>query len=245
MTNPVQGVTTTTQMVADLQQRIPMNLSSTYCMLRLNQAYQWIEQQGAFVWNILRDSITLGALATSCDVPDTMDVGKPWSIYPWIDVVPGHEPPICAEIPYVPMDEIANHQIYHLPTTPTLFSCHTLTNSGGLYKFRFAPSAAADVTPVPFMIHFHQINPAISTPLTVGASKFPTPPAFDQVIVDLAEAEVRRIYRLSGWSDNIAKAQASAQLELDKYRSPKRDLAGLTEQSKEVQEKQLNQAQAG
>lgn len=245
MANPAHGAVTTTDMVADLKQRLPMGLSSTYCMLKLNQAYQWIEQQGAFVWNITRDQVTLSALSTVMDTPNDMDTGKPWSLYPFVGIVPGAEPAISAEIPYLPMDEMANQQIFHVSAQVGIFYCHTLVNSGGNYQFRLAPNDAVNITTSYFMVWYHKVNGAITTPLTVGASTFPPPPAFDQLIVDLAEAEIRRTYSLSGWSDNLAKAQASTQLVLDKYRSPKRDLAGLAEQGKEVQEKQLNQAQAG
>lgn len=245
MTNPVNGITTTNQMVSDLQQRIPMGLSSTYCMLRLNQAYQWIEQQGAFVWNITRQApLTLVAASAHMDTPDDMDVGKPASIYPY----DGGVTALYAEIPYKEMDELANQQIFHLPSQEGVFACWTLVNQVGDWKIRFAPLDAITSPPSPandvlFVIYYHKISSAITTPPVAGSATYPTPSAFDQTIVDLAEAETRRLYQLAGWTNALSKAQASALVLCDKYRSPKRDLAGLSEQGKEVQEKQLNQAQ--
>jgi len=244
MVNPVHGITTTNGMISDLQQRIPIGLSSTYCMLRLNQAYQWIEQQGAFVWNITRAQITLALLSAHMDTPDNMDVGKPASIYP-INLAPTPLVAIAAEIPYVPMDELANQQIFYTPAIAGLFSCYTLVNQSGDWKIRFAPLEAISAANTDYIIYYHAINAAITTPLTAGASTFPTPPAFDQTIVDIAEAEIKRLYNLTGWEAALAKAQASAALELDKYRSPKRDLAGISEQTKEVQETQLKAVAAG
>lgn len=248
MPNLAQGSVSTSDMVIDLQQRIPMGLADAYCMLRLNQAYQWIEQQGAFTWNIVRSSFVLVAPNAIVDMPDDLDIGKPWSIYP---IETGGTEALYAEVPYVPMDEIANQQIFHLDIIPGVFSCHTAVVQGTDYRFRFAPLDAVMPGPNPanditFIVYYHKINEAITTPLSrSGGVYFPTPPAFDQAIVDLAEAEIRRLYKLSGYAEAISKAQASARLELDKYRSPKRDLAGVMEQSTEVQEKQLNGAQVG
>ncbi len=72
---------------------------------------------------------------------------------------------------------------------------------------------------------------------------FPSPDAFDDTIVDLAEAEVKRLYQFSMWADAQGKAQNSALLLLDKYRSPKLEMAGLQETAKETQESQLRKAQ--
>lgn len=230
---------TTTQLVAQLQARLPMGLASQYCMDQLNQAYQWLEQQGAFVWNITNGTVSLPLSSAVVDCPVDLDPGKVVSLYPQItaSVIP-----ISAELPYVPVDELANHQIYHLPIQAGVFSCYSIINQLGIYRFRFAPVTAVSAAATTFILYYHRLNSAMLTPLAIGADYFPTPNAFDIMLVDLAESEIKRIYSLSGFDTALAKAQASAALALDKYRSPKRDLAGLTEQTKEVQEKQLGQA---
>jgi len=233
----------TSTMVARLQQRIPMNLDGQFCMDKLNESYMWIEQQGAFVWNVKLATITLVALGTQVLAPTDMDVGKPASIYPRLPI-----PGIVAattEIPYVPMDEFSLHEIYHTPTMQGVFSVFTIYIPTGFYTILFAPQTNAPIINTDYVVFYHMINPALSTPLTIGPNYFPTPDQFDTLLIDLAEAEIKRIYRLGGWAEALQKAQASASVELDKYRSPKRDLAGVQEQTKEVQEKSLNQAQAG
>ena len=241
MTNPVSGLLSTNQMIADLQQRIPMGLSSTYCMSKLNYAYQWIEQQGAFTWNISRGAVVLSAGTAITDAPDDLDPGKPWSLYPH---EAGEFEAVATEIPYCPVEDLALHQIYHLDPIPGVFSVVTMVNDSGNYRFRFAPIAATDVSNNHnFTVYYHKINPILLSPLTPGSATFPTPPAFDQSIVDIAEADIKRIYGLMGGDTALSKAQASAALLLDKYRSPKRDLAGLSEQSKEAQEHQITQQQ--
>ena len=68
---------------------------------------------------------------------------------------------------------------------------------------------------------------------------FPTPNSFDNLIIELAEAEARRIYGLAGWDIIQKRAESAIVNLLDSYRSTKNVLAGLTDQQKQVSEKKM------
>lgn len=247
---------TTADMVADLQQRIPMGLDSNYCMAQINKAMRWIEQQGAFTWNVAYSDITVrqGTFwVDPADMPDQFDSGKPCTIYgqTFSSVYGSHG----AEIPYVAPDRLALHELYHVRLPRGVFSVFTVVTNLGTVTLGPATDAYPDEVPFLLMApssalhttedcayHFvyHQI-PVVT--LAAGPVYYPTPDPFDDLIVDLAEGEIKRIYQFGGWAEAIKKAQNSTLLLLDKYRSPKLEMAGITEQAKETQESQLKRAE--
>lgn len=247
--------TTTAAMVAKLQQRIPMGLANAYCMDQLNQAFRWIEQQGAFTWNLAFSDVIVRAgtfFVAPADMPPRFDAGKPTTIYGVPHFLTGQGAPI----PYVAPETISQHQTFHVfgfsGSMAGVFSVFTIvtnlgTGQGGTVAWPtevpyilFAPSLSIPPVDTTYHIVYHQI-PLVA--LAEGVGFYPTPDPFDDLIVDLAEGEIKRIYNLTMWEAAIQKAQNSTLLLLDKYRSPRQELAGLTEQAKETQESQLKKAQ--
>lgn len=114
----------------------------------------------------------------------------------------------------------------------------TLTPSyaytGIIYPASATPTGVGGFN-LPFIYHADTVSP-----LTIAANQFfPTPASFDTMLIELAEAETRRIYGLAGWDVVQKRAELAITGMLDNYRSTKNTLAGLTDQMKQTQEKQL------
>ena len=96
----------TTQMVAELQRRVPIGLSAVQAMDRLNEAYRWICQRGPMNWLIKRTNVTttVGADEVVFPMPYDWDSGKP----SYLTGGTGYG----VEIPYQPYDMAIRHQTY-------------------------------------------------------------------------------------------------------------------------------------
>ncbi len=223
------------QMAVQLQGRLPMNLTTSYCIQELNKAWRWIEQQGAFAWNLIVATPKMVASTTTITLPSDLDLGKPVYIYapPYLNYM---------HIPYKPYDEWVLQQQFVMTQFPGLFACWTYyQTSVGVANAvaTFVPVSAAPVIDSNYNVVYHHI---VGRPIVSG-QYFPTPDAFDDTIVDLAEAEIRRIYHLIRWDTAQTKAQSSAKLMLDAYRSDKKDLRGLMLGAMENQEASLQRSE--
>jgi hypothetical protein len=239
-------------MVDQLQQRVPMNLSRSYCVDKLNQAFQWIEQQGAFTWDIrltgvtvLQDQYRIDLTGNSTFGPESpatvvdlseVDVGKPMSVF---------QSPLTGfrvKIPFVPVDQYGLYQIFNTTPIPGVFAVWTLKYETAIsaYQILFAPSSAKVLDPagLQFLLQFHKVG---TSKLGDSASAyFPTPDQFNSLLVDLAEAEIKRNYGLMGAEVAQQKSQASIMMLADQYRSTKMFQPGLQEEGKDAQEEQLS-----
>ncbi len=242
----------TASMVTQLQQRIPMNLGRPYCMDKLNQAYEWIEQQGAFTWGI-RLAVVQMAVGTYYinltgtslfgpsfpDAPESVeladvDVGKP------INVFPSPLTSLRVSVPFISPDKLGLYQIFNTTSIPGVFAAWTLLydTTASCYQLRFAPTSAAVAVATNFALMFHKVGTSRYGDLSTVF--FPTPDQFNSLLVDLAEAEVKRNYGLMGAEVAQQKSQASIMMLADQYRSTKIFQSGLQEEGKDAQETQLS-----
>jgi hypothetical protein len=91
----------------------------------------------------------------------------------------------------------------------------------------------------PFIV-YHRMT---MTPLSeTGATYFPTPPEFDELLVSLAEAEGRRRYGVAGWEKIQTRSQASIQNLLKTYITDKHTQFGLENTARHAQESQAAKA---
>jgi hypothetical protein len=240
----MSNLTSTTSMVTECQTRVPIGLSSTFWMKKLNEAFRWISQKGNYVWDIKSTSMTLSTfyfqLPTDCDPGKPMYLAGPTSgsgayasiLFP------------KSTIPYKPWDETLDQQYSEMVVPKGLFSCWTFTTafvgSSYLYRAYLYPLTAGPTGGDSFTMDFAYHMDVSNVELALGANVyFPTPNSFDNLLIELAEAEARRIYGLAG-SEMIQKRAESAIVNLlDSYRSTKNSLAGLTDQQKQVSEKKM------
>lgn len=216
----------TAEMVIDLQTRLPFLTPTTtdkYSMARLCQAFRWIEGLGSFVWNLQYTTVTLTATALTANLPADFNPGKLAIMFKTLTLkwYTSEEFQLYRTAASIP-GSFGTWMFYFVPATG--------------YVARFGPDGAVHPTNATvFDFFYHRNTP---TELTIGYEiYFPTPDEFDDLIVDLAEAEVMRRYKIIGWQDLAQKAQDSAMKMLDQYRSGKQTLAGLVEQTRKAQEK--------
>lgn len=249
-------------MEALVAEKVPLGLSTAFIDNRIFEAYRWIEEQGSFLWNVVNQDIIVRANTFWVDPTDMpggsnlsaappIDVGKPVIIYGSTSpaYVPGR-----TSIPYVSPDKIGLHQLYHTPSIAGFFSCFTFVTSAATVGFlpatgqawpsgvpyiQFAPSSASVQSDKSFHCIYH-MQPTMNL-ATFGANTnfFPTPDAFDDLIVNLAVAFAREIYHLAGADDAVKKSQAQIAQLLDRYRSDKLFQEGLIAESSQAQETQV------
>jgi hypothetical protein len=228
-------------MVTLLQGRVPIGLSAINALAYLNEAFRKLDQlsKGGFIWQLKQANLALG-LNLTVPAPADFDPGKS----AWLR---GNTPytPTNTIIPYKPWSEFSTMQHFQT-TTPGSFDCWTfvpnfrLTPAPTSYAWTIllAPDGAIVTTPpgpvLPFVYHSVNFAPFLSA----ANVYFPTPDQFDSMILDLAEAEAKRIYNLSGW-DRLAQQANQAIMEIiDTYRTDRYDLAGLFDESMQSKEKQ-------
>jgi len=232
--------------------RIPIGLTDAYCAQELNKAWRMVEQSGAFVWNIRTTTLTLTGGTRVLTLPSDMDIGKPASIYP---AFPGAV--FRYEIIYVPFEEFIQQFTLHSNLGGGYFSCWTIRAAPPppagppqpppppppappIYYAELAPPAAIPAVDTTYDIYYHKMmGPAI----TDGTQYLPTPDEFDDLFIDLAEAEIRRQHEMTGWDVVQKKAEAEMKALVDKYRSGKKNLAGMQEQSFQTAEAAAERAE--
>jgi hypothetical protein len=225
----MSSLISTQAMVTELGSRVPIGLDSTFAINRLNSAYRWIETQGSFSWNLLKTTLSLTMNTLAVALPTGTGVvynpGKLAVIYG-----------VGYRLQFLPMEEFAMYRSSS-GASGQPFSVWTHYNVPGTgYSALFGPDAAMNTTgATSFDLYYHRQTPAA---LTSGASTyFPTPDEFDDLILDMAEAECRRLYSLAGWEKIQSKATDSAMRILDQYRTTKEGVSGTTDSMKRREDK--------
>jgi hypothetical protein len=239
----MSNLLSTSVMVADCQTRVPIGLDSTYWMKKLNEAYRWITQKGNFIWELRHTDITVNAFIVSFTVPTDCNPGKPMYLAgPMSGLVPA--PTLDSIVPQVPWEDAWIQRSSEMGNIPGAVSCWALrTNfSAGpppVYAYRgyiFPPDSLTTDSDFRFIYHAD----VSSTELTSAANQFfPTPNCFDNLLIELAEAETRRIYGIAGWDIVQKRAESAIVSLLDPYRSTKNAAAGMVDQQKQTGERKL------
>jgi hypothetical protein len=230
-----------TAMVAKLQRKTGLGLGSADCVDFLNEAFRKVNQmsKGGFIWQLKTTSIVIPAVEGPVALPADFDPGKT-AVLRGDGVVT----PTKTIIPYTSAKEFVNEQNYQT-TGIGMFSAWTFRpvfNAPLTYAYELlmAPSTAFGPPATSLSFTYHAVNFA---PVPSGANNyFPTPDQFDSMIVDLAIAEVRNVYRMSGEQSEVEQAVAAISQVIDTYRTDRYDLAGLSDQMAQAQEKQTEKA---
>ena len=111
-----------------------------------------------------------------------------------------------------------------------------------LYPTSAKPTAASGQLSFSFLYH---AGAASAEYINGATTYFPTPNVFDNLLIELAEAEARRIYGLAGWEIIQKRAESAIMSLLDSYRSTKSVIAGLVDQQKQTNEKKLAAQERG
>lgn len=219
----------TQAMVAELQQRFNnAGLDSTFCLNRLNSAYRWIESMGDFVWNTISTTLTLPMNTLTIALPAAFNPGKMATL-----TLPSNNLPVK----YLPFDEFQGMRSSTTPGTPGLFGAWTFVFTGTSgWQAIFGPDSAINTAAATvFSFTYHRMTPA---PLTnSGSVYFPTPDELDDLILERAETEVRRIYGYVSFNEMLAYVTNRAASALLPYASTKETTEGLQEVIRRANEK--------
>jgi hypothetical protein len=240
----MSNLLSTSAMVAECQSRVPIGLDATFWMKKLNEAYRWICQKGNFIWELRSSDINVTAFMNFFPIPSDVNAGKPMYLAgPVVNL-----DPTAAElnslVPSVPWDEAWMQRASEMPLIP-----------GGVSCWSFRPNFS--VGPPPVYTYFGYIFPidaltascsfrliyhsdVSSTEFSSAANQFfPTPNIFDNLLIELAEAEAKRIYGIAGWDIVQKRAESGIVSLLDPYRSTKNAIAGTVDQQKQTGERKL------
>lgn len=205
----------TQTMLAMLARRCPLGYTASVAMDELNNAFRWINQQGSFPWMLRKTTVAVAITSGALTLPGDFDPGKPAVLYGAAD----HAVPF--EIPYMSWEQAVKQQI-HGTSGAKVYSCWTyfatLVGTTVTFSGLVFPAAAATANEsLPFVYHAVQF-PA----LTSGAATyFPTPDHFDPFIVELAEAELMRQYRVAGWDVVFKRCTDQLRAMLSAYQTSK------------------------
>jgi len=216
-------------MVADVQNRIPMGLSSSYITDRLNESFRWIAQQESFLWNLRRTTVAVDAVTVDFPLPAGADPGDVMSLY---------GSAFEYEIPFIPFVRFSQQGVWNRGPQSGMFSAWTILNTGSSYMGKMAPDTEL-VAPEELNLFYH----ATVSPISLGTAFFPSPDEFDSLIVDLTEAEIKRRYYLAGWEGVQQKATEQVKKLMDVYASSKKYIQGLADQAARTQEAQVKRAE--
>ena len=225
-----------TSMVTLLQRKTGLGLAQADCVDRLNEAFRKINQmsKGGFIWQLKTGNAALGAGLLTFTLPSDFDPGKQAVLYG-----PTLPATTSTVIPYLPVKDFVNANHYQT-TQPGFFSAWTFyptftIPTSYLWLGQIGPPGAAIASPTALPLYYHAVNFA---PVAYGAANyFPTPDQFDSMIVDLAWAEVASIYRQSDAEQIRQRAMQGIMEIIDTYRTDRYDLAGITDEIAQKQEK--------
>lgn len=234
----------TSAMVPIVQRRMANGISSTIALEYLNEAFRKLNQmqKGGFIWQLKSATLGLG-LSLTVAAPSDFDPGKG----AWIRG-DGIYDPLKTVIPYKNWQEFTQEQHFQTITAGVFSSWTFLPNftfgppTNYAWTIQFAPAEAIVTVPpgptLPMIYHAQSFAGLTAAPNVY----FPTPNEFDSMIMDLAVAEGKKQYRLSGWQDEAAQANAAIAEVIDTYRTNRYDLAGLFDQVAQAKEKDVEKA---
>lgn len=182
----------TATMVAELARRVPLAYTANVAIDSLNGALRWINQQGSFPWMVRKATAAVTAVSGALALPADFDPGKQAVLY---GLATSNVP---TEIPYMPWAEAVRQQV-HQTGSAGVYSCWTyyatINTATVTLQGQMFPISAAQAENLQLVYHSSTF-PALSSGAAVY---FPTPDHFDYLLLELAESELMRQYRLAGW----------------------------------------------
>lgn len=212
---------TMTMMQAELSRRVPAAYTAGVAADALNGALRWINQQGSFPWLLRRATIVTSNSTEMFALPGDFDPGKAAVVYG------GITSPVPTEIPYKPWGDAVKNQVHQTAVTNSgVVSCWsyyatlvdtTVTLYGALF-----PSGSVKTGTLTLVYH------AVTFPV-ITTGYFPTPDHFDYLIVELAESELMRQYRIAGWDILYKRTTDQLRAMLGAYTTTKTAMAPSAE----------------
>lgn len=211
----------TSAMIDQVILRCPeMQVRSTV-LFYINRAVRYWNGIASFAYNFRTGSapIAFGAGVTSVAMPTDMDPGGEVYLY-----TTGTNP---YPVRKATLDEYGIKGVYSSAKVSPNFPDHYVIVGNTILIY---PGIAGGVT-------LNVIYQRITQALTDSPSSFSLlPDNFDDLVVDFAECEVKRIYRIVGWPELMARMVDQSKMLSDQYRIGSSASGGTTDQLREGQD---------
>lgn len=212
------GALTLANMNTELLRRLT-NLDSTSANAALNRAIRYINRQGSFTFQ-LSDKTTLSVTNTGIvNSPGDLDPGKAMYL----------ENPNGSPIDRIAISDAWTAQNYNTYADAGFTGYALIVASAAPHQFRFFPTLS---TTKVVTLFYHKVVATVSS----GVTNLPSD--FDDLVIDLAEAEERRIYDVgSAWPKLMDRSMEQIKALLEGYRTQKTTSGTDTENQVLVQAK--------
>lgn len=214
-------------MVTQLIYRAPFISSRTNALFYINRAIRYWDGQGSFSFNCKFDAtaFSFAAGTTTASVPSDMDTGQDVYIMSTI----GNPYPITKK----GMSKYGVSGINPPLKTQVNVPDHYIITGRTIEIY---PAPQVNITLSAF---YHIITQAVTDDNT---SHTLFPDNFDDIIMDWAEAEIKRIFRIIGWTEIYGRCMDQGKMLIDQYRTDTDLAAGEQEAVRQVKDLQINQA---
>lgn len=201
------GALTSLQMQAELAVRVTQvpTGSSSRAEAAINRALRWVNRQGAYTFQLSAPTAltpTTTAGVTSVATPADFDPGKALLLMNASGTA----------IQKAAITDIDSTQNYNTISSTDFDQYYLVAASSGASTIYLYPSIAS---PVAVTLVYHKVTADIT-----GAQVSNLPRDFDDLLIDFAEAEERRVYDVGdAWPQLMERSQSQAKLLLEAYRS--------------------------
>jgi hypothetical protein len=227
------GAMTGAAMVTELQRRISQ-LSTADALAALNRSIRWIGRQGSYKFQLHMDQTLVVLDGATVAAPADLDNGKAM-------VLQNSNGSPIARIALTDIEQLSN---FNIPTQPIFgginvwdgYIIQSINNVGPpdaavifLYPHNGVPVSTG------IRISYHRITVDIANS---GSSWAQLPKDFDDLIIDMAEAEESRIYDVgSEWQMMMGRVKEQIMVLLDNYKSMSMEPGLVSESSEAIKEK--------
>lgn len=202
------GAMTSTQMQTELARRVtqvPTGASSA-AEAAINRAIRWINRQGSYTFQLSAPvGLTPASVTTaysSTPTPADFDPGKAFLLL-------GPNGNAIKQAPVSSLNEALNYNTIGNTDFDTYYLQAAGSGASTLYLF---PSITGSPS---VTIIYHKVTADVT-----GSGTSNLPRDFDDLVIDLAEAEEKRIYDVGdAWPQLLARAQDQIRVLLDGYRT--------------------------
>jgi hypothetical protein len=206
------GDFTSTQLNTELMRRVPQIISAD-AGAAINRAIKWVNRQGSYMFQLQAPTTLNVTSSGNIAAPADLDSGKAMYL----------ANPSGLPIKQGALTDIGQTQNYNT-ITDSGFDQYVLKDSGtSTATFYFWPLQSGS-TVVTLIYHLRTVD-------ITGSTKSNLPRDFDDLLIDFAEAEERRIYDIGEiWPQILARTQDQIKVLLDAYRTESIE-TGLTSEA--------------
>lgn len=215
-------------MVNEVLSRVQQNFSTGRALYFVNRAVRYFDGVASYSFNAKTGSVSYATGQTSQPAPVDLDSGK--DIYAYVVTLAGNLMPVKR----VELNEYGINAVYQpAPFGPSHYTIVGASSGANVPSLLVYPPISGGFT---LSLVYH-VPPALIANSGTAYSNFPD--AFDDIIVDWAEAEIKRIYKMAGAMEIFARVEKQLASLVDQYRTNTKLAEGLAAEARKAQERSL------